>query len=210
MSDPTAAALEQINAIAERFEDAWESGERPRIASYLDGEPGSIQAELVRHLLRVDLERRRERGEAPEPADYEAQLPEWAGMIGDVFAEGPESSRTRTPHFSSGMRPMLEFDEAPPALPGFEVRAELGRGGMGVVYRAWQVSLGRFVALKAIKPGGSGERFRREARLIAQVNSPHVVGVHDLHTLPDGRLVLVMEYVEGTDLARLLISGRES
>jgi hypothetical protein len=75
---------------------------------------------------------------------------------------------------------------------------------MGVVYRAWQVGLGRMVALKMIARGGSGARFRREARLIARINSPHVVAVHDLHTLPDDRLILVMEYVEGTDLARML------
>ena len=75
---------------------------------------------------------------------------------------------------------------------------------MGVVYKGWQVPLDRFVAIKTIAPGGSCDRFRKEAKLIAQISSPHVVAVHDLHTLPDGGLLLVMEYVEGTDLARIM------
>jgi serine/threonine protein kinase len=199
MSDPTPEALQRINAIAERFEDAWNRGERAGIAAFLKGVSPPIDAELVRHLLLVELERRRNQGETPEPADYEPKMPEWAGLIQEVFAE---QTRTRTPYPSSALQRELESEPGPPELPGYEIRAELGRGGMGVVYKAWQVSLGRFVALKVIKPGGSGERFRREARLIAQVSSPHVVGVHDLHTLPDGRLILVMEYIEGTDLAR--------
>ena len=91
-----------------------------------------------------------------------------------------------------------------PELHGFKILDELGRGAMGVVYKGWQVPLDRFVALKTIAPGGSGDRFRKEAKLIAQISSPHVVAVHDLHTLPDGGLLLVMEYVEGTDLARLM------
>jgi serine/threonine protein kinase len=201
MSDPTPEDIERIHSLGERFEGAWRCGERPRIAAFLEGQPRAIHADLLRHLLVVEVQLRREVGEAPEPVEYEAAMPEWAGLIRDVFAE---SAGTRTPHVGSTLQRALESEPAPPELAGFEIHAELGRGGMGVVYKARQVSLGRFVALKAIKPGASSERFRREARLIAQVSSPHVVGVHDLHTLPDGRLVLVMEYVEGTDLARLM------
>ncbi len=203
MSDPTPDDPVRINAIADRFEDDWNRGARPGIAAYLEGQSLPIHAELIRHLLGVELELRRKQGETPDPADYEAWMPEWAVLIRDVFEE---QGRTRTPNLSMTSGDALDSGPAPPALPGFEIHAELGRGGMGVVYKAWQISLKRFVALKAIKPGGSGERFRREARLIAQISSPHVVAVHDLQTLPDGRSILVMEYVEGTDLARLMKS----
>jgi serine/threonine protein kinase/O-acetyl-ADP-ribose deacetylase (regulator of RNase III) len=201
MSDPTPQDLERIHAIVDQFEDDWNRGVRPGIASYLEGELLPFRADLVWHLLGVELELRRKHGETPEPADYEALMPEWAGLIRDVFEE---QGRTRTPNPSLSSATALESDPAPPALPGFEIQTELGRGGMGVVYRAWQGSLKRPVALKMMKHGDSSERLRREARLIAQINSPHVVHVHDLYTLSDGRLVLVMEYIEGTDLARLM------
>jgi serine/threonine protein kinase len=92
-------------------------------------------------------------------------------------------------------------------LQGYTILDVLGRGGMGVVYKGWQVQLDRCVAIKMLSNGGSTERFRREAKLIAKISSPHVVAVHDLHTLPEGGLILVMEFVEGTDLARTIRSG---
>ena len=80
----------------------------------------------------------------------------------------------------------------------------VGKGGMGIVYKARHLGLKRLVAIKVILPGMSSNRFRREARLIAEISSPHVVGVHDFQTLPDGRSLLVMEYVDGTDLQRVI------
>ena len=87
------------------------------------------------------------------------------------------------------------------ALGGrYEVLEEVGRGGMGAVFKARQRSLDRLVALKITLPGASAERFLREARLLAQIRSPHVVTVHDCEVLPDGAPLLVMEWVEGTTL----------
>jgi formylglycine-generating enzyme required for sulfatase activity len=90
----------------------------------------------------------------------------------------------------------------------FELAAEIGRGGMGIVYRARQISLDRIVALKVMLRADAtiASRLRREARALAQVDSAHVVraytaGVHR------NQPYLVMEYVEGTDLSRKLKDG---
>jgi len=91
----------------------------------------------------------------------------------------------------------------------YELYDEVGQGGMGVVYKARQRTLDRQVALKVTKPGISTARFLREARLLAQIRSPHVVAVHDCDVLPDGFPVLVMEWVEGCSLA-LLIKARHN
>ena len=96
---------------------------------------------------------------------------------------------------------------AGPLSGRYEVLEQVGRGGMGVVFKARHIGLDRLVALKMTLPGVSVERFKREAKLLAQVQSPRVVSVHDFEELPDGRHLLVMEWVDGTDLASKLKAG---
>jgi WD40 repeat protein/predicted Ser/Thr protein kinase len=86
----------------------------------------------------------------------------------------------------------------------FELLSEVGRGGMGIVYRARHKGLDRLVAIKVMRPGASAARFAREARLLAKVRSPYVVSVHDVELLPSGFPLLVMEWVEGTNLSQLI------
>ncbi len=83
-----------------------------------------------------------------------------------------------------------------------------GSGGMGVVYRAEQRSLGRTVALKVIRSetaesGDYRSRFLREARLAASVNHPHIVSVFDVGEY-DGRLYLTMQWIDGVELRALM------
>lgn len=90
----------------------------------------------------------------------------------------------------------------------YEIVDVLGRGGMAVVYLARQVSLDRLVALKMIAaPWASDietqERFRREARSLAQLDHPGIVSLHDAGTL-QGALFYTMDYVNGPDLGRAL------
>ncbi|MEM7010562.1 MAG: serine/threonine-protein kinase [Verrucomicrobiota bacterium] len=96
------------------------------------------------------------------------------------------------------------------ALEGFEVEALIGRGGMGAVYRAKQLSLERQVAIKILPPAFNGriqfaERFRREARAMAALTHPNIVHIYDFgRTEPDGWFYLVMELVDGRDLSQLI------
>jgi O-acetyl-ADP-ribose deacetylase (regulator of RNase III)/tRNA A-37 threonylcarbamoyl transferase component Bud32 len=86
----------------------------------------------------------------------------------------------------------------------YELLGEVGRGGMGVVYRARHKTLDRQVAIKVTLPGGEQERFLREARLLARINSHHVVAIHDFDILPNNCPMLVMEWVEGIDLLQAI------
>ncbi|MCH8123277.1 MAG: serine/threonine protein kinase, partial [Bacteroidetes bacterium] len=93
-------------------------------------------------------------------------------------------------------------------VAGYRILAVLGKGGMGVVYRARDVGLDRDVALKVIKPEltrdeKSVRRFQREARVLAKLKNPNIVGVHELRHTDEG-FFIVMEYVDGGDLSVLL------
>jgi O-acetyl-ADP-ribose deacetylase (regulator of RNase III)/tRNA A-37 threonylcarbamoyl transferase component Bud32 len=79
---------------------------------------------------------------------------------------------------------------------------------MGVVYRARHKGLDRQVALKVMQTEAGPKRFQHEAQLLARVRSPHVVAVHDFEILPSGASVIVMEWIEGSNLHRLMHSGR--
>ncbi len=91
----------------------------------------------------------------------------------------------------------------------FEIRSFLGQGGMGTVYRAWQRSIGREVAIKMIdKRHGSDEmavrRFLREARLASQLSQPNTVSIFDVGQSKDGRLFLAMELIRGRTLEEVV------
>jgi serine/threonine-protein kinase len=93
-------------------------------------------------------------------------------------------------------------------IPGYLVQKELGRGGMGIVYRALQRSSGRILALKVMKPGAatSAERLRffvREASILSQLNHPHIIRFFEMGTAGD-EFFVATEYVETVPLAQLL------
>jgi serine/threonine-protein kinase len=93
-----------------------------------------------------------------------------------------------------------------PQVPGYDVQGELGRGGMGVVYRAVHLRLGRPVALKMLLAGPQArpaeqERFQREAEAVAGLHHPHIVQVYDVGEA-DGRPYFTMELIEGGSLAK--------
>jgi serine/threonine-protein kinase len=95
----------------------------------------------------------------------------------------------------------------------YEIRTALGGGGMGTVYRGWQLSVDREVAIKVIhaKLGGDRtvvKRFLREARLSSRLSQPNIVNVYDFGQGDDGILYIVMELIRGRTLAKELDAQR--
>ena len=102
----------------------------------------------------------------------------------------------------------------------YEVLKLIASGGMGAVYKARHIELDRFVAIKILAPNLDGigsetdfpfaQRFEQEARSMASLHHPNIVGVYDFGRTDDGILFFVMEFVEGRDLQEYLDSGELS
>jgi predicted Ser/Thr protein kinase len=100
-------------------------------------------------------------------------------------------------------------------FPQLEILELLGRGGMGVVYKARQRQLDRLVALKVLPPQiglpeAFAERFTREARSLARLSHPRIVMIYDFGRTASGLYYFIMEFVDGTDLRRVIQTGKIS
>ena len=125
------------------------------------------------------------------------------GAAEDTFMEGAQAS------FHA---PLME--EIAAAFPQFEILGLIGRGGMGAVYKVLQKELDRIVALKILPPAigqspESSNRFTREARALAKLNHPGIVTIHEFGQ-QGGLFFILMEFVDGVNLAQLMKTGRVS
>jgi ABC-type amino acid transport substrate-binding protein/tRNA A-37 threonylcarbamoyl transferase component Bud32 len=192
----------RVNAVCNRFELAWQAGQRPCLEDYLGDTPGPERPALLRELVALDIDYRRRAGEQPQPDDYRSRFPglDLAALLAELApaqAEGPPAGPA-APGGPAGR----------PEVPGYEVLGELGRGGMGVVYQARQVKANRLVALKMILSGAHASpadvaRFRREAEAVARLSHPNIVQVYEVGE-HQGLPFFSLEFVEGGTLAQKL------
>jgi serine/threonine protein kinase/WD40 repeat protein len=175
-------------------------------------QPSSPQRETVERLAEEFVERYR-RGERPPLTEYTERFPEHAAQIRDLFPAlvlmeqiAPESD---SPAASSGRTSVeRQASEHPKQIGDYRVLREIGRGGMGIVYEAEQVSLGRHVALKVLPqqtlPNPTQrQRFEREARSAAKLHHTNIVPVFGVGE-DDGLHYYVMQYIPGLGLDAVL------
>ena len=180
--------------------------------------PPAKRDELLAELLDRLAEDQRA-GRVPDPAATARDHPELADDLKDLWAVAQFAGLARQPGFDSATASTHTLpapSDAPPtttapaALPrefgDFELLGELGRGGMGVVYKARQKSLNRIVALKMVREAhlataDDRARFRTEAEAAARLKHPNIVTVHEVGTV-DGQAYFCMEFVGGQTLAQ--------
>jgi WD40 repeat protein/tRNA A-37 threonylcarbamoyl transferase component Bud32 len=153
-----------------------------------------------------EFTRRHHRGEGPRVEEYADRYPELAALLRDILpaiqALGPDRGGAaetpgapETPGAGAAVPPPVHLDE-------YEILGEVGRGGMGVVYKARHRGLGRVVALKVLRSEAAADlaRFRREAQAVARLQHPNVVQLFEVREV-DGRPLLALEFVAGGTLA---------
>ncbi|MEM7313936.1 MAG: protein kinase, partial [Planctomycetota bacterium] len=162
----------RIEAAGTEFESKWR--EKPgdaTIETFLGAHDAAIRPYLLAELVAVECELKSKQGHEPHKESYYRRFPDDRETIDDAFATWRAAST------GSNDR------EAPKRIGDYRILQELGRGGMAVVYEAEQESLGRRVAIKAIKIDPLNrpeqrERFRREANSIANLHHGNIIDVY--------------------------------
>ena len=134
-----------------------------------------------------------------------ASLKQMPSLLVNTVRAGTPSSTDESPHAAPETK-VTSYGS--PEVPGYEILGELGRGGMGIVYRARQLGLDRTVALKMIRSGIHAgpkdlERFRAESAALARLQHPNIVQIYDVGETA-GRPYFVLEFVAGGSLAQQL------
>jgi serine/threonine protein kinase len=208
------SAERRVDEVCRRFEDAWKTGSRPRLEDFAATSADGERPALLRELVRLDICYRRASAEAPLADDYLPRFseldPTWVAELLHADVPLPETL-LRPPPTGDTTSPLPTTATAAPiaaALPGYELLGDLGRGGMGVVYRARQTNLNRVVALKMILAGGHAAaselaRFRTEAEAIGRLQHPNIVQVHEVGE-HEGRPFFSLEFCGGGSLEKKL------
>ena len=145
----------------------------------------------------------RSRGDQPSAEQLCDGDPAYAPTVAEVIRLVEDAQACLTATGSAG--PPATPDGPLPIVPGYELVSIIGRGGMGIVYKARQLGFNRIVALKMIRGGAGADaaergRFRVEAEAVARLHHPNIVQVYDIGEV-DSCPYYSMEYVEGGSLA---------
>lgn len=230
--------------------ECWQRGDRVTVQSYLAKYPALASDDLaLTDLVCSEIALRRAHGESPSLDDYR-NYPQCAEALCKQFTL-IQNDPLETVRIREAPLPSLNADFATintdfatiqvesqgellvthqaemtgyPKIPGFEILGELGRGGMGLVYRAKQISANRIVALKVVRNelldampmdtrASTLERFRTEAQAAAHLQQDNLVSVYEIGEVPSATLgacplrYYAMRFVEGRSLFEIVRDG---
>jgi serine/threonine protein kinase len=210
-----------LSRLRAELSERWQRGDPVRVEDYLERHPELVsEPEALVGLIYAEVLLRLESGETPTLDEYLQRFPEHADSLRQCWAihrlivdPQPVSLATVSEDATAAPGPAAARTRAIPPLsqPGYEVLEELGKGGMGIVFKARQVAFNRLVAVKMIRSWSlaSGEerlRFGTEAEALGRLDHPHIVRVFAFGEEQDCPF-FVMEYLPGGSLSRLLRGG---
>ncbi len=215
-----------LEAVLDLQSARWGRGERPMAEEFLDRFPALRDTpDAAVDVIYREFLLRKERGENPDPAEYFRRFPFFAELLTRQLAVDEAIRSADETHELPGLRDDGQSRTEPGAstvtddtgpttkvpfrfFPGYDFISVIGRGGMGVVYKARHRKLGRVVAIKTVteleaaQPHQLG-RFLDEAQASARLQHPNIVTVHEVGE-HDGRPYFALEFVDGADLKKRL------
>jgi serine/threonine-protein kinase len=183
--------LSGIAEACERFTEAWNRGDQPRIEDYLGEVAEWARSQVLRELLLIELENRCKHDDRPLSDEYKARFPNEAGIVRAAF-------------FDAGLSPLERIGP-------YKVCRRLGRGGFGQVYLCCEEVAQRYVAIKLprsdkLASSDARQLFLRELLNDARLKHEGIVPLHDI-VEADGLFYLVYGYIDGLNLAERLRKG---
>jgi eukaryotic-like serine/threonine-protein kinase len=182
------SGLEQVITLCDEFESSWRASRPVTIESVVARAPEAVRERLLRELIALEVELRRNSHETDAPAEFRRRFPDVADeVLRRIFATGKSSGAPA---------PM------PQRFGRYDVIDLIGKGGMGDVYRVRDDEIERDLALKIMRLELQDDptlrrRFIEEAQVTGQLQHPGMPPIHERGELPDGRLYYTMKLVQG-------------
>jgi WD40 repeat protein len=204
-----------------RQREAWQAGGRPSVEEMLRQFPHlADDTDAVLDLIYNETVLREERGTVGTLNEYLSRFPHLEAQLRVQFEVDGALTMEDIAHPRKQAGGRLDGSTAPvqpaspgaidlPRLQGIELLGELGRGAMGVVYRAWQRGARRLVAVKLLSSDMPVGRAVNEVEAASRLTHPNIVGVYEVNEY-QGRMALVLEFVEGGNLAQKLTGRPQS
>lgn len=210
--------------IIDRFEEEWQAGQSPQIDAYLRMFPNDTAHTLLRELVSIDIEYRTKRGEQlcldkyfsafpillDDPVNVVRLVQEDYALRNRISTKSIDSGCAKQSKHSNALHHSLQNDHFP-AIAGYDVIGEIGRGSMGIVYRARQIGLNRTVAIKVTRDSLRADRtrvsrFGIEAAAIATLDHPNIIKIFEVGE-NNGQLFFSMELADEGSLTDRLKKG---
>lgn len=228
MSNESLGVQRQINELCRRYESSVRTGGDNSFDVLLNEIDAPHRPALFRELIAIEFDVARERNATIDAHSYCTRYPDWVHIIREMaeasientidYSEPNSGGSTNDPNTQTFIPDSEAWSHASrtshrgsnckdqPSIDGYEIIDVLGRGGMGVVYKARDERLKRLVALKMILAGehaGDGhlKRFRAEAEAVARLQHTNIVQIHDVGE-QNGNPFLSLEFVDGPDLSK--------
>ena len=206
LADAGGLSLAQVVAVLRADQEArWQAGERVPAEAYLAMHPAlPLDLEKALELVYGEFLLRESLGQTPTLDEYLRRFPQYASrlkqqvQLHQALGDDPWSDRTATWSDPEGAAEVASLPAALPVIAGYDLVRELGRGGMGVVYQAYDHKRRHMVALKTMQgvEASALYRFKAEFRTLAGLTHPNLVTLYEL-VAEGGLWFLTMELLEG-------------